>query len=358
MACLRTTTVNGHCFTNGNACQDNVGFGCKSFQNINSGSRYNVAVGYCALAGTASHCKMFTVAVGYKALVTNCIVCNAVAIGSNSCVQTHGVSVGAYANAAADGVAIGTNSYSGPSGVAIGGINTNAGNKGVALGYCAQSGSCGVAIGRCAGTNQDCATSIGMNAKAGKCSTAIGYNTYSDGAVCGIVIGRGACGGGFANVINIGEGYTSGGKNFISWNMTHGGDNIIYRAWDVLSDCRDKTNVRPLEYNMGLPLVRNITPVTFKWDRRDRYVVKCGFEKGVKDGTLREEKLSVGVLAQELKQTMDNLNLDTTVVGYNELHDRYSIMDTQLFASVVKSIQQLNNRLESVKDRIETLEEI
>jgi hypothetical protein len=357
MACLRTTTVNGHCFTNGNSCQDNVGFGCKSFQNINSGSRYNVAVGYCALAGTASHCKMFTVAVGYKALVTNCTVCNAVAIGSSSFAQSHGVSVGAYANASADGVAIGGGSYSGPSGVAIG-RGTIAGNKGVALGSCAQSGSCGVAIGRYAGLGQDCATSIGMNAQGAKCSTVIGFDASTSGSVYGIVIGRGSSTGGFGNVINIGEGYSSGGKDTISWNMTHGGDNIIYRAWDVLSDCRDKTNVRPLEYNMGLPLVRNINPVTFKWDRRDRYVVKCGFEKGVKDGTLREEKLSVGVLAQELKQTMDDLNLDTAVVRYNELHDRYSIMGTQLFASVVKSIQQLNNRLESVKDRIETLEEI
>lgn len=353
MACLRTTTVNGHCFTNGNTCQDNVGFGCKSFQNINSTSRYNVAVGYCALAGTASHCKMFNVAVGYKALVTNSTVCNAVAVGYNTQVSTHGVSVGSSANALADGVSIGASAYSGPSGVAVG-YRSNAPTNGVALGFCARSSACGVAIGFCADNQGDCATTIGYKAAASKCATAIGYGSYA--SLCSIVIGRVSTSNSYQNVINIGSSYGSAAKNRISWNMTFGGDNVIYRAWDVLSDCRDKTNVRPLEYNMGLPLVRNINPITFKWDRRDIYVVKCGFEKGVKDDTLRENGLNVGVLAQELKQTIEVLNLDMNVVKYNEMYDRFSITDTQLFPSVVKSIQQLNDRMESVKDRIETLE--
>ena len=355
MACLRTTTVNGHCFTNGNTCQDNVGFGCRSFQNINSTSRYNVAVGYCALAGTASHCKMFTVGVGYKALATNSTVCNAVAVGYNTQVSTHGVSVGASANASADGVSIGASAYSGPSGVAVG-YRSNAPTNGVALGFCARSLACGVAIGFCADNQGDCATSIGHKAAAAKCSTVIGYGSYA--SLCSIVIGRNSTSNGYTNVINIGSGYGSAKNNRISWNMNFGGDNVIYREWDVLSDCRDKTNVRPLEYNMGLPLVRNINPITFKWDRRDLYVSKCGFEKGVKDDTLRENGLNVGVLAQELKQTIEDLNLDMDVVRDNEMHDRFSITDTQLFPSVIKSIQQLNDRMESVKDRIETLEQI
>lgn len=362
MACLRTTTVNSHCFTNGNACLDNVGFGCKVFQNMNSTSRYNTAIGYCALAGTASHCKMHNVAIGYKAQYPNSTFTNAVAVGACTRAYTHGTAIGFKAVASEDGVAIGRCA-----------LADN--GSSVAIGEQAVAGQKGVSIGKGAYSIGDCSVVIGYgicNASGGNYNTIIGASaanpyeqnqmtivgTRSSGALCSIVLGYYSQASGKSNVIIIGSCITANEADTIFWNTVYGGKSTIYTGWSYLSDARDKTNVRPLEYNMGLPLIKNINPITFKWDRREKYVKKCKFERGVKDNTLKETEMNVGVLAQELKQTLTGMSLNMSVVNYIEDTDQFFVKDTQLFPSVIKSIQQLNIRLESIKDRIENLEQV
>ena len=362
MACLRTTTVNSHCFTNGNACLDNVGFGNKVFQNLNSTSRYNTAIGYCAIAGTASHCKMHNVAIGYKAQsYSNATYTNAVAVGTCTRAFTHAVAVGFRAIASDDAVAIGRCAIAdNGSSVAIG-ESSVAGLKGVSIGKGANGvGDCNVLIGyNVSANNASYSTFIGASTAApydGAAITVVG--TKSSGTECSIVLGYYSSSSNHTNVIIIGSCITASDPNTILWNTVYGGKSTIYTGWSYLSDCRDKTNVRPLEYNMGLPLVKNINPNTFKWDRREKYVKKCKFERGVKDNTLKETEMNVGVLAQELKQTLTDMSLNMSVVNYIEDTDQFFVKDTQLFPSVIKSIQQLNIRLESIEDRIENLEQV
>lgn len=362
MACLRTTTVNSHCFTNGNACLDNVGFGCKVFQNINSTSRYNTAIGYCALAGTGSHCKMHNVAIGYKAQsYSNATYTNAVAVGACTRAFTHAVAVGFGAIASEDAVAIGRCALAdNGSSVAIGELST-AGLKGVSIGKGAGGpGDCSVVIGynvyNGTGIYNTIIGASAANPNQQSAMTIVGFKSV--GSECSIILGYYSQANNHANVIIIGSCITADDPNKIFWNTVYGGKSTIYTGWSYLSDCRDKTNVRPLEYNMGLPLVKNINPITFKWDRREKYVKKCKFERGVKDNTLKETEMNVGVLAQELKQTLTDMSLNMSVVNYIEDTDQFFVKDTQLFPSVIKSIQQLNIRLESIEDRIENLEQV
>lgn len=370
MACLTTTTVNGHCFTNGNACIDNTGFGTSVFVNMNSTSRYNTAVGVNALCNNTSQCRMRNTAVGYKAngfVVGGCLN-GTVAIGACSAAVSN--------NAVAVGFRAQTGGYDS---VAIGAQYTQAdGSAAIAIGYCAVSngalgilignrgiaeGSYSVVIGNQAKSCSALNTVIGSYAQSlnnGQCNTIIGYNSkVYDGSDNILVGGNNYVGGGVNNTIILGSYMSTNNSNFILFNCQYGsGPNYIYTKWSYLSDCRDKTNVQPLDYKLGLPLMKKLNPISFKWDLRSSYVKKCEYEFGTKDGSLKRDHLQVGILAQDLEQSINELNVRFDALKYVEDTDKYSVNESAFVSSLVKSIQQLSDRMDNIKNRIENLETV
>lgn len=372
MACLRTTTVNGHCFTNGNACIDNTGFGTNVFVNMNSTSRYNTAVGVNALCNNTSQCRLRNTAVGYKANGFAIGVCleGSTAIGACSFANTtNATAVGWRAQA------------SGNDSIAIGASYSQAdGNKSIAIGFCARaldgaynigighlsigSGNLTVAIGHKAQAYCNNNTVIGSYAQSlnnGAYNTIIGYKTNVYDGSCNIVLGSCSCvfGGGVNNTIILGANSSTNNSNFILFNCANGsGPNYIYTKWSYLSDCRDKTNVQPLDYKLGLPLMKKLNPISFKWDLRSSYVNKCEYEFGTKDGTLKRDYLQVGILAQDLEQSINELNVRFDALKYAENIDKYSVNESAFVSSLVKSIQQLSDRMDNIKNRIENLETV
>jgi hypothetical protein len=178
-----------------------------------------------------------------------------------------------------------------------------------------------------AGTTQCCLTAIGQ------------------AAGCSITVN---------NVIAVGQGANpSNTANHTVWGNS-GNDvcNCVYAAWSTVSDCRDKTNIQTLPSKLGLDLIKKLRPVAFNWDHRDTYVRECKYEYGTKDGNLASTKEHYGLIAQELKQTLDELNVKFDGLGHDDEKDAYRVTYEELIPSMIKAIQELNTRLEVVEEKV------
>jgi hypothetical protein len=128
--------------------------------------------------------------------------------------------------------------------------------------------------------------------------------------------------------------------------------NCVYAAWSNVSDCRDKADIKTLPSKMGLALIKKLRPVSFKWDHRDTYVRECKYTYGEKDGNLAGTKEHYGLIAQELKSTLDELDVRFDGLGHDDEKDAYRLTYEELIAPIIKAIQELNSRLEVVEEKV------
>jgi hypothetical protein len=186
-------------------------------------------------------------------------------------------------------------------------------------------------------------SAFGINAlvcnTTGASNTAVGFkaqSTLSTGVNNTIAVGCNAA--------------TSATTGHTVWgNSANNVCNCVYAAWSTVSDLRDKTEVQTLPDNLGLNLINKLRPVKFKWDHRETYVRECGFEYGQKDGTLTGEKEHYGLIAQELKQALTELNERFDGLGHDPEKDAYRLTYEELIAPVIKSIQELDLRLKTLE---------
>jgi hypothetical protein len=176
----------------------------------------------------------------------------------------------------------------------------------------------------------------------GACNVAIGINAANNIST------------GIDNIIAVGSAScTSANSNHTVWgNSSNNACNCVYSAWVVPSDCRDKANIKSLPSKMGLALIKKLRPVAFNWDHRDNYVRECKYTYGQKDGTLAGTKEYYGLIAQELKSTLDELDVRFDGLGHDEEKDAYRLGYEELIAPLIKAIQELNSRLEVVEEKV------
>ena len=351
----------------GGVTEGTLGFGYQALRSTNGGntknmafgtaliaynlsSCYNTAIGHLAGCGNTSGQQNTSVghyagraittpyqnsAFGFKALCAHTTGCRQIAIGAfalySSTTGNSSIAIGLNANTdnATNSIAIGQGAIANQ-------------NRSVAIGLNAFStGDDNVAIGASSNIGAANSVAIGYRAKtAGCCSIAIGCNT----STC------------YDNQISIGRGFTN---YYCAGTITMGNGNnnvynCIYVDWTYCSDRNEKTNIQSLPYNFGLPFIKKLRPVKFNWDIREKYVEKCGFEFGQKDGSLAQEKENYGLIAQELEQVLQELNLRFDGLTKND--KRYHLASTNLLAPLVKSIQQLSTKLDAIKERLTTLE--
>ena len=346
----------------------------------------NTAVGMSALRyNTTGYCN---VAVGYKALCNN-RQRNNTAIGANAGCSNYGGYRNIFVGTGSGGNVIGGQSnvfvgYSSGTGtpcytsrnVAIGAFAKTGGDCNVSIGFeagrysanfggstlrntavgyralrgsystCCFSASRLTAIGACAlacKTTGNYSTAIGDGAlrseTSGCCNTAVGYRSSNQ-----ITTAR--------NTIHVGhESSPSNTSNHTLWgNSSNNVCNCIYTEWSNVSDCRDKTDIQALPDNLGLNLIKKLRPVSFKWDHRDTYVRECKYEYGQKDGTLKSEKEHYGLVAQELKQTLDELDAKFDGLGHDVEKDAYRLTYAELIAPLIKAVQELEARITSLEN--------
>jgi len=258
--------------------------------------------------------------------------------------------------------------------VAIRGYGTT-GDRNIAIGcqaYQGASNSCtdNIFIGVCSGryAQYRCGlTAIGFRAAVGggySNNKGVSIGSYSSvSGACSTVIGRGATGGygPTANKISITVNcnpWYSNGHTLIG-NATHARAYIAV-PWENVSDSRDKTNIKSLPSNLGLPFIKKLNPVTFNWDKRSKYVEKCGFEWGQRDGSLVESEEQYGFIAQEMEEALNELNIKFEALGkqkseHNPNVDVYDLRYLELISPMVQSLKDLIEDLENTEARLEVL---
>lgn len=269
----------------------------------NTTGRYNVAIGNAPLFNNTTGCH--NIAIGRCSMRFNTIGCRNIALGIYSLEKnttgTHNVAIGADAM---------RNSCTGTNNVAIGYLSLafGKGSCNVSIGNRAffnmTTGSKNTAIGHCAG--KDTRTNVNV--------TTIGYNAQPSAY-------------GANNEITLGDAYIS----TIRANTT---------SISSLSDGRDKTNVNNLV--LGSYFLKELRPVSFDWDRRD------GSMKGEKD---------IGFIAQEVDELQKKYNVEDLLKMVLKTNpDRLEVSPGKLIPVLVKSIQDLINKIKKLEQRVETLE--
>lgn len=290
------------------------------------------------------------------------------------------------------------NNDSGDSGegtIAIGSLTMNNGGnpkRSIAIGHIAAQMSTGednVFVGAHSSKgmitgNQNVAIGAYSMASAGNVfeNVAVGYNALYGvtGSGC-TAIGHGA--GDLAtsetNITCIGKDAQITGSNQIQLGDS---STTVYAYGSVQdrSDKRDKADIR--DTVLGLDFIKELRPVDFKWDLRDDYVevIETEYEEIVptphgepktqkvkkisstekpKDGSKKRTRFHHGVIAQEVKETMDKLGVDFG--GYQDHKikggkDVLSIGYEELIAPMIKAIQEQQAVIESLEKRVAELE--
>ena len=122
------------------------------------------------------------------------------------------------------------------------------------------------------------------------------------------------------------------------------------------SDSRDKTDVT--DFTHGLSWIKELRPVTYRWDRRTWYGTKEN-PIGVPDGSLKRERLHIGFLAQEAievekKHGYAGKKDDMLIVNQveDEVNPSYGIKYERLVPVLVNAIKELSAEVEQLKSQL------
>jgi trimeric autotransporter adhesin len=354
-----------------NSTGGNTAFGSRAAQRING--KNNTAFGFKALYGAASSTGYNNTAFGAFALAGVSTGKGNTGFGfkagcaiTSGCFNTmHGTFAGCSITTTNGstmvGYKAGVGMYSNRNitiGSYAGAISTATSDPDLMVGFCAgkdnDSTGYNLFIGAKAGFGVSGRGNTAVGYKAGYSPTSVSYNNEFNTFI-------GSCayptflGDKFTYNIAVGyysrpdgtPGHTMWGASFNSVN------NETNSAWVNVSDCRDKTNIKDLNPKLGLEFIKKLRPVSFNWDIRDEYVRKCGFEYGQKDGTLVQEQEEYGYISQEIRDILNELDIKWDAIGDNGKVVR--LQSSNLHASHIKAIQELYQRVISLKERVTAL---
>jgi hypothetical protein len=303
---------------------NNTAIGRNSLDSTTTGD-YNVAVGYQALdANITGGAKT---AVGYQALQNDTGASISTAVGYqallNQSTGLYNVAIGHSA-----GLSVTTNNDNVFIGTTTGLSTTGANNTmvGFQAGYTNTSGESNTMVGRHAGYDQ----TTGSN------NLLLGHNAGRSTSPSGIITTG-------SNIVCLGD-------NNIS---------DLYCADTTISssDARDKTDVE--DFSAGLDFVNKLRPVTYRWDKRSRYITKENDDilSITPDGTHKEARQHLGFLAQEVEEIEKEFGYSQTkdsqlVVNTNEDETAMGIKYERLVPVLVNAIKELSAEVEKLKSQL------
>lgn len=339
MATLQESTVADQTFGRGGGNQaSNTAFGRFALAN-NGTCTNNTGLG----TRTTQQGGFSLTAIGYRAGVYNANSGNNTHVGSsagaNSYSNSGKVSIGVFAGyfQSATAVSIGNSS------------NTNNTDKqlSVAMGTYANCAGLGVSVGFRSGQFRTAQGTINIGAFSGQ------YNTSNTNNISiGHYTARFTAGA--SNIIHVGwyaynhNGYAT--PNQTSIGRANNQTACIWVGWSNVSDNRDKTNITALTDNLGINLVRKLRPVKFNWDKRTDYQDRCGFEYGIKDGTLAGTVTDYGFIAQEVEVAAQQLGVKFDAISYGDYQDAYSVAYLEFVAVLTKALQKVNDDLDLIEN--------
>ena len=132
----------------------------------------------------------------------------------------------------------------------------------------------------------------------------------------------------------------------------------------VASDQRDKTDFTALD--LGLAFVNQLQPVTYKWDKRAKYVdwkstPNQDLNSITHDGTHKESWLDVGFKAQEVNALEEAAGYTIAseknlTVSLSSDGKQYGMQYEKFVPILVKALQEADDKIDALTARIETLE--
>ena len=336
----------------------------------------SVFVGY--EAGLSTTTGNFTTAVGYGAARSNVSGSSATALGYLAYYNP----TGSFNTALGRGAMQGTGGSTISESTAVGTYALNV----------VTSGTMNTAVGYQAGYDQTSANwctligaLAGQNVTTGGANTLVGYNSGQ-----GITTGTTNCAlgdsayltGNYSNSSCIGFDSAVTGSNQVQLGNSST-TTYAYGAVQDRSDLRDKTDIRDTQ--LGLTFIMALRPRDFKWDMREDYRTKppatpnrteyetdeqyqvafdqwkvdlAAWEEANKlanithNGTHTRTRYHQGLIAQEVKQTMDALGVDFggyqdhTIKGGDAV---LTIGYEEMIAPLIKAIQELKAEFDAYK---------
>ncbi len=315
MVLEKNTTGYNNCAFGSGALSDNVdGYNNCAFglSSLSSGisSQYNCGFGNSTLMDNTGN---YNAAFGHFTLRSNTTGEYNSAFGEQSMVNN---TTGSY-NSALGRFALGRNT--------LGYANTS-------IGYnCMEYNTNG------AGNTSVGAYSMSQNTS-GSLNTVIGYNAGTN-IVTGI------------NVTLVGydsEPTTTSASN----QVTLGNNSITSLRCNVtsitsLSDARDKKNIK--ELSLGLDFITKLRPRQFNWDKREWY------DDYLSDGSKMQQLPTAGFIAQELDSLQQTENSEWLNLVLKDNPEKWEATTGNLLPVMVKAIQELSNKCDSLKMENEIL---
>lgn len=350
---------------------NNVAIGISALLNNTTGSS-NVGVGLNSLYSNLT--GNFNTAVGQSTLGFNTVGSNNAALGSGALL---------YNTTGSNNTGIGSGSL----------ISNTEGDSNTAVGlntlYFNTTGSFNTAVGRAAvreNTTGTYNTGVGINSlrtnTTGSYNTGIGTSTLFSNIT-----------GGFNTALGTQAlAYTTTGSDLtacdnctgVGYDARVSGNNQLqlgnsltttyaYGAVQNRSDERDKADIR--DTVLGLEFIEQLRPVDFKWDYREDYFEKVTVTETIvdpetgntttqeiiklqpipKDGSKKRTRYHHGLVAQQVKEVMDDLSVDFggyqnhTVKGGSDV---LSVGYTELIAPLIKAVQELSARVKELENNL------
>jgi len=156
---------------------------------------------------------------------------------------------------------------------------------------------------------------------------------------------------------------TSGNNEVTIGNGDHSKINVQV-SLSVASDERDKTDFQPL--SAGLDFVNQLTPYTYYWDKRHKYVdwdsnPDTDLNSVTADGTHKEDWMDVGFKAQDVVALEESINhkiSNKTNLVSNLSGDgkQYALQYEKFVPILVKALQEADDKIDALTARVAALE--
>ncbi|SVB83478.1 uncharacterized protein METZ01_LOCUS236332, partial [marine metagenome] len=319
---------------------DNLAIGYDALGGAIAGGEYNVAIGNYSLDANTSGDK--NTAVGYNSLTANTTGISNTAVGYESLIAN---TTGVYNNAF--GLATLNSNTTGGSNIAIGNgalLNNTTASYNTAVGFqslrdanrTADANAYNTAIGYKAGytgTN---------NITTGNYNVLLGASTAASQATA-------------TNQIVIGYGATGTGNNEIALgNTSISAIKAQVTSITGYSDIRIKKDIR--DTDLGLAFINELRPVKYRLKNPADYPVSLleqRFKTGEESRPKDDETVYDGLIAQEVKASLDNMGLEWSGWSKNESDGKEGIQYGALVVPLIKAVQELSAKVEKLESQLE-----
>ena len=125
------------------------------------------------------------------------------------------------------------------------------------------------------------------------------------------------------------------------------------QTWDASSDKRQKKEIQ--NETLGLDFINDIRPVTFKHKSPSEFPKEWNAYNADDKEPIGGDKVIHGLIAQEVKEALDNQSIDT-FGGWSEGDDGRQRVSREMFITpLIKSVQELTEMVKAQQKEIEEL---